>query len=144
FQIDGAILLNASNSVQRSRPGKFKVEHIAVGRRFEKLHLLAATDFGVKEGVQAGIIRLQYADGSYDTIAIKSGEHLAAWLAPWHKSQQDNTAETKTPVAWVGQHSSSAQSEKFFRFFHLTLANPHPDKQVTELSLESPKTQTGL
>src|ERR1044071_4680430 len=37
FQIDGAILLNASNSVQRSRPGKFKVEHIAVGRRFEKL-----------------------------------------------------------------------------------------------------------
>src|SRR5690242_1163578 len=44
FQIDGAILLNASNSVQRSRPGKFKVEHIAVGRRFEKLHLLAAMD----------------------------------------------------------------------------------------------------
>src|SRR5258705_4159661 len=63
FQIDGAILLNASNSVQRSRPGKFKVEHIAVGRRVEKLHLLDATDFGVKEGVAVGIIGLRYADG---------------------------------------------------------------------------------
>jgi hypothetical protein len=144
FQIDGAILLNATNSVQRSRPGKFKVEHIAVGRHFEKLHLLAASDSNAKEGVTVGIIRLQYGDGSEDTLVVRSIEHVAPWLAPCHNDEPENTQSAKTPIAWVGQHSSAAQSDKFFRLFHVTLPNPHPDKQVTELSFESPKTQAGL
>src|SRR5205814_10078085 len=75
FRIDGAILLDATNSVQRCRPGRFKVEHIAVGRRFEKLHLLAASDFSIKEGSTVGVVKLQYSDGSEETIAVNSVEH---------------------------------------------------------------------
>jgi hypothetical protein len=144
FQIDGLLLLNASNSVQRARPGRDKIEHIVVGRRFQRLHLLAATDSDAKDGMLAGIMRVHYGDGSDATLEIRYGEQLLSWLGNWHTNSEALPSNTNSRIAWSGQHSSAAQSDKFFRLFHLVLTNPAPDKHVTELSLESPKTQCGL
>src|SRR5260370_18859043 len=84
FQIDGLVLLNASNSVQRARPGRDKIEHIVVGRRFELLHLLAATDSDGKDGMLAGIVRVHYGDSSDAALGIRYGEHLLHWLGGWY------------------------------------------------------------
>ena len=144
FQIDGLVLLYSTNNAQRGRPGRQKVEHIVAGQRFERLHLLAASDSDARKPILAGIIRLQYGDGTDAKLEIRAGQGVLNWTALRHSKSDVDPEEGAPKPVWTGQHSSAAQNDKYFRLFHLVLTNAFPEKQVTEISLESPKTQAGL
>lgn len=143
FQIDGSLLLRGNNSLQKQTPGWTNVNDIFVGRKFERLHLLAGSDTGGPDGIAVAKVRLQYADGTEAALELKYGEHLRSWLAPWH-AEEDPLRSTNAQVVWVGQNSEAAQSDKFLRLYHVTLANLAPEKEVQTMALQSAGTQYGL
>ncbi|EEF59349.1 hypothetical protein [Pedosphaera parvula] len=144
FQIDGAILLYATNSYQKTHPGRTNVNDIAVGRKFEKLHLLTAADTtGTKQGASAGTIQLVYADGSTNFLEVRFGDQVRSWYGPRHKADaalKDKDAH----IAWQADHAAPSKFDQYLRLFHVVLSNPSPDKEVRALSLLSTKHNAGL
>ena len=86
FQIDGVILLYATNPAQRARPGRTNVNDIAVGQRFERLHLLAGSHSSTADGTVIAKFQLHYADGSNTALEVRYGDHVRNWFGPWHKA----------------------------------------------------------
>ncbi|MDB6023529.1 MAG: hypothetical protein JWQ04_3386, partial [Pedosphaera sp.] len=143
FQVDGTILFQATNALQKGLAVTTNLSDLAVGRRFERLHLLAGTDTDGPDGIVIAKIHLLYADGTDAALELKYGEHLRCWRAAWHKDEEP----LKSPdarVVWREQSSSAAQLDKYLRLFHVALTNPAPDKEVRALSIESAQTQYGL
>ena len=143
FQMDGAVLLHATNAEQKAHPGRTNAIEIPVGRTFERVHLLAASDTNGTNHVPVARLRFSYADGSSATADLIYGEHLRGWQGPWHKAEPPLT-DTNARVAWCGQNSVAATGDRYLRLYHVTLANPSPDKEVRSLALESAETQCGL
>lgn len=143
FQIDGAVLFRGTNSAQKAHPGRTNLDNLLVGQKFDVLHLLAATDVSSDNGTAAAKIHFHYADGTENILPVLYGEHVLCWQAVWHKTE-DTTNSSTARMAWHGQDSAAAQADKYRCLFHVTLANPSPDKEVRELSIESANTQPGL
>lgn len=143
FQIDGSLLLRGTNSSQKQTPGWTNVSDISVGHKFEQLHLLAGSDTGGPDGIPVAKVRLTYSDNSDTVLELVYGAHLRSWLTAWHK-EEPPLLGTNARVVWTGQNSTAAQSDKFLRLYHVTLANPSPDKEMRSLAFEYAGTQYGL
>jgi uncharacterized GH25 family protein len=143
FQIDGAVLLYGSSAAQAQNPGPRKVENIPVGRRFDRLDLLGATDTNGVDHDPIAHIRFLYADGTTAVLDLVYGGQMRGWQGPWHKTEEPLT-EPNSHIAWYGQNSAAAQGDRYLRLYHVILANPSPDKEVRALTLESAGTRYGL
>jgi protocatechuate 3,4-dioxygenase beta subunit len=143
FQIDGVILLYASNSAQRTRPGRTNVTDIPVGQRFERLHLLAGSHSSASDGTLMATIRLRYVDGSDAALEVHYGDQVRNWFGPWHKADRPLNDPNAREV-WRAQCSPAATTDDYIRLFHVALTNPVPEKVVKSLSLESARKPAGL
>lgn len=143
FQIDGSFLLRGYNNTQTRTPGWASVTNIFVDCNFERLHLLAGSDTSGPDGIAVAKVRLLYTDGSDAALELKYGQELRGWQALRHKAEPPLQG-TNSRVVWTGQNSTAAASDKFVRLFHVTLANPSPEKKVAKLAFESARTQYGL
>ena len=143
FQIDGGILLYGTNSLQRANHARTNVNNIPVDRSFEKLHLLAGSQAFTTEGIPIAQIILQYADHTSASLDIIYGEHLRTWTSPWHEENPPLTG-TNSRVAWCRPAAALVSSDNFLRLFHITLANPSPEKLVKSISLASTGANPGF
>jgi protocatechuate 3,4-dioxygenase beta subunit len=143
FQIDGVILLYATNPSQKAHPARTNVNDITVGRRFDRLHLLAGSQTSAPDGTTIARIRLRYADGSDAALEVRYGHQVLNWFAPWHKADRP-LLDPGAREAWRAQCSPAATSDEYIRLFHAILTNPVPEKEVRTLSLESARTPAGL
>jgi len=143
FQVDGVILLYATNAVQKSRPARTNVNDIPVGKAFERLHLLASSQSTSPDGTVMARIHLRYADGSNAVVEVRYGDHVRTWFGPWHKPEAP-LGDPNARMAWIIQNSGAATTDDYIRFFHVALTNPVPGKEVRSLSLESNKRAAGL
>ncbi|MDB6125720.1 MAG: hypothetical protein JWQ71_4713 [Pedosphaera sp.] len=143
FQIDGAILLYGTNVAQKTRPGRTNVNNIPVGRRFDKLHLLAAAHSSSTEGITIAKIHLLYVDGSDTTLDIRYGDHVRNWFASWHKADRP-LKDPNVHEAWHSQNSAASTTDDYLRLIHVPLTNASPEKEVRAISLESTKRSAGL
>ncbi len=120
-----------------------KVEGIAVGRPFARLHLLHALGYGMifeqepdrlpKDKVIAKYI-LHYADKSTETIPVVYGEDIADWWFAAGEKNFDREA-TKAQVGWEGENeiAKKSQGRLKMRLYLMTWKNPKPDKKVTHI-----------
>jgi uncharacterized GH25 family protein/protocatechuate 3,4-dioxygenase beta subunit len=143
FQIDGVILLYATNAGQRTRPARTNVNDIPVGQRFERLHLLAGSHSSAADGTVMAKVRLIYADGSTTALEVRYGDQVRNWFGPWHKADRPLLDPSAREV-WRAQCSPAATTDDYIRLFHVALTNPAPDKVVKSLSLESARKSAGL
>ncbi len=143
FQIDGVILLYATNAAQRARPGRTNVNDIAVGQRFERLHLLAGSHSRAADGTVIAKFQLHYADGSNTALEVRYGDHVRDWFGPWHKADAP-LLDPNAREVWRAQCSPAATTDDYIRLFHVALTNPLPEKEVRSLSLESARQPAGL
>ncbi|MGZ5528938.1 MAG: carboxypeptidase regulatory-like domain-containing protein [Limisphaerales bacterium] len=143
WKIDGVILLYGSNPVQKTKPARTNVNDIPVGRKFEVLHLLAGAQQTSSDGTVIAKVHLNYIDGTEATLDIGYANQVLNYIGPWHKA--DKPLKDKTVhQAWHAQFGPSANNDEYLRLFHVPLNNPHPDKDVRAISLQSAKKAAAL
>jgi hypothetical protein len=113
-----------------------KVEGIAVGRKVDKLHFLHSTLFGrgnpvIEDGATVAEYRVNYDDGTADTIALKYGEDLRDW---WYTKSRPEAGKER--VAWEGENEASKASGSGIRLYLTSWKNPKPGKKVVSIDFQ--------
>jgi hypothetical protein len=109
-----------------------QVEGIPVGRRAKRLHFLHATHFGNRTYTKIGAYIVQYADDRSVEIPIRYGEDLLDW---WARSGEE-PGQALSKIAWMGNNgAASAMGATSIRLFIKTWDNPHPELEITRISM---------
>jgi hypothetical protein len=118
-----------------------KVEGIPVKAKFDRLHILHSTGYGegmetpFEDGTEIGAYVVRYDDKSTERIPIVYGEDLRDW---WDWPNRPDTKRAK--VAWTGANTASENSQRQIRLFEVIWNNPHPEKEVATIDMESKET----
>ena len=145
FKIGPGAMLLGSTELQ-SLPDK--IEGIAVERKFAKLHILHATNFGgglnkpgddwyVKDGTLIGQYMVHYEDGSAEGVPIVFGKDVRDW---WYVDGEAETSRGK--VVWRGENGAASEFGAHIRLYASTWTNPKPDKKVLRIDYVSRKRET--
>ncbi len=150
FDVRGVVWLNSDPLTVSYYPDfPQKVEGIAVGRKFRKLHVLhAATklfamtpDMGKDPNgnpLPIGAYILRYADGTQHEFQLQYGRDLRLW---WWGGRGDSEAQAeRSRVVWVGTNATSQRYEAKLRLFQSTFENPRPEVEVVAVDFISKKT----
>jgi hypothetical protein len=105
-----------------------KVEGIAVGKTFVKLHILHATGYTAGEGTLIGKYVIHYEDKTTTAIRIVYGQDVRNW---WNTDPKKDV--TRGKVAWEGKN----QSTTIIRLYLTTWQNPHPKNKVVNIDYVS-------
>lgn len=142
----GPGLLQVASTELNTMPEK--IDGIAVGRPFAKLHILHGTNFGgglnkpgddwyVQDGTLIGKYLVHYEDGTSETIPIAYGEDVRDW---WYV---DGEAEpSKGKVVWRGENDAASKFGAHLRLYASTWVNPKPNKKVKHIEFVSRKNDT--
>jgi S1-C subfamily serine protease len=106
-----------------------RVEGIAVGRRFARLHILHATHQGAFPGALVGVYTVTYQDGTSATIPIRYGEDVLDW---WYSDKSPKP--TKAKVAWQGENGDARRSGVKIRLYVTTWDSANPDRVVKAIA----------
>jgi hypothetical protein len=105
-----------------TREGFAETAELPVGRKGGAVYLLHAVGQGGKADV-AGVVAMNYADGSRYARYITVGEHVGGW---WFPSLQGDYAG----VAWSGSNEICARVGVYWA----AIENPHPQRAIASLS----------
>jgi hypothetical protein len=128
FHIGSGLIQLGSPKVQ-DKPAK--VEGIAVGKTFTKLHILHATGYTASDGTLIGKYVIHFEDKTTSVIRIVYGKDVRDW---WNIDP--NKGVTRGKVAWVGKNKNTASIQLFLS----TWRNPHPKKRVVSIDYLSTQT----
>ena len=109
---------------------------IPVGAKAKALHVLQTSAW--TSALQHGSYQIVYADGTTAEIALTGGENLRDWQANDLQTAQApflNEHETLTQWAWSG----SSPEVPVVSLFLLQWINPHPDKVIQSVVVQSRK-----
>jgi hypothetical protein len=130
----GEGLIQLGSSVVKNKPAK--VEGIAVGRTFGRLHILHATGWKADDGTVIGTYTIHYADKTKATIDIVYGRDVRNW---WNR--QDPREPSRGKRVWQGQNEAvknlTGPTPVMIRLFLTTWQNPHPRKKVVSIDYAS-------
>lgn len=115
-----------------------RIEGVKIGAKFDRLHILHSTGFGegmdpkTPDGTEIGTYIVHYEDKTSVKIPILYGEDLRDWW-DW----PDRTELKRAKVAWTGTNAFADQLQRKVRLFAVKWDNPHPDKTITSLDMET-------
>ena len=115
-----------------------RIEGVKIGARCDRLHILHSTGFGegmepkMPDGTEIGTYIVHYEDKTSVKIPIVYGEDLRDWW-DW----PDRTELKRAKIAWTGTNTFADQSQRKVRLFAVKWDNPHPDKTITSLDMET-------
>jgi hypothetical protein len=132
FHIGGGLIQLASTNVQ-NKPDK--VEGIAVGQNFARLHILHATGYKVPDDTVIGKYIIHYQDKTTATIEIVYGKDVRDW---W--DNQDRNEVTRGKLAWTGKNAAVKANNASIRLYLMTWKNPQPKKKVSHIDYVSTRT----
>jgi hypothetical protein len=117
-----------------------KVEGVKVDATFDRLYILHSTGYGefdplMEDGTEIGAYTVNYEDKTKERIPIRYGEDLRDWW-DWNRTETKRAKE-----AWVGTNPASDPDNHKIRCWAVTWENPHPEKKVTTVDVESKVTQ---
>lgn len=131
--------LQLGSTVLKHRPRS--IQGIAIGRRFQRLHLLHGTAWGgggaqsktfVPDGTLIGFYTLRYEDGERVAIPVIYGGDVRDW---WDFGP---AATTTGRLAWSGPNRlTRSQGVRGIRLFHTAWKNPRPGVPITHLGFYS-------
>ena len=105
-----------------------------VGRAFDELHLLHATQFTDREEETVAKVRLNYEDGSGHEFPIGYGVHVRDWQRLQSEEREIYT-DPDTKVIWRGP--GVARFKSTTRLSKTRLVNPFPDRVVLTIDFVS-------
>jgi hypothetical protein len=148
FDVRGVVWLHTDPARnRRCRLFTNRVDGIAVGRSFRKLHVLHAAvgRRGAKgystrpdhqdEGLLISSYIVNYADGNQHEFEVRYGRDLRNW---WWGGHGDPEAEVdRGKVVWVGTNGTSRRYDAKVRLFISTFENPRPEMEVVSVDFVS-------
>jgi peroxiredoxin len=142
FQFTGRAQFAGQIHNSRNQPGLESATGIAVGTRFDELHLVHHAFWPDENGKAIATIRLNYTDGSSAEIPIQYGNHVRDWMRlPSEASEALGDPNTK--IFWRGEHPTSTQNlGATIRLFKSTIENPNPGKEVATMDVVSTGAQS--
>jgi hypothetical protein len=126
-------LIQLASTIVKDKPDK--VQGIAVGQAFARLHILHGTGYNVPEDTLIGKYIVHYQDKTRETIEIVYGKDVRDW---W--DGQDRKEVTRGKVAWKGSNAAVKQNNANIRLYLMTWKNPHPRNKVVSIDYLSTKT----
>lgn len=137
FQVDGrACLYGRGLAKQRGRSASAYPDIIGVqvGRAFDELHLLHATQWTDQEGETVAMVRFNYAEGGHHEFPIAYGVHVRDWQRLQSEAKEIYT-DPDTKVIWRGP--GVARFKSTTRMSKTRLINPFPEKPVATIDFLS-------
>jgi hypothetical protein len=135
FQV-GERLIRLRGRESPEPPGA--VRNVAIGERFDTLHILHSTmfgnAFGADDGAEIGTYVVHYTDGAEERIPIIYGADVRDW---WRSS--DSEGPSRGEIAWAGKNAAAGPDDEI-RLFSTMWKNPHPGKRIASLDFESKDT----
>jgi RNA polymerase sigma factor (sigma-70 family) len=114
------------------------VRGIAIGARFDTLHILQSTmfgnAFGANDGTEIGTYIVYYENRTEERIPIIYGKDVRDW---WRSSDPEPPSRAK--VAWAGKNAAAGEVDEI-RLFSSEWQNPHPDTKVMAIDFETKNT----
>jgi hypothetical protein len=111
---------------------------IPVNRKVARLYFLHAVQYGspnrVKEGARIGEYRMQYQDGSDDSLPLAFGQDVRDWWI-----FDEGKPVTRGQVVWTGANPGSERARRSIRLYLGVWQNPHPDRPVAQLDFVAEK-----
>lgn len=105
------------------------------GAAVHQIHLLANVNFApnsIRRPVEVARLRLRYKDGPPVEFPIRLGIEVEdVW------SQDTDKIEPRPRVAWRGMDSGAELNRRWVQLYHATFVNPHPDRPVESLEIQS-------
>ena len=139
FQVDGRGPVFGKKLGPRKQGKKLAypdLTGIQVGRQFEELHLLHASQWADVEGQEIARIRLNYADGTkYESSILFGGQVRDSQRLP--SEEKELLTDPNTKIVW--RAPGVARIKSTLRLFKTMLANPHPEKVVAAIDVVSTK-----
>lgn len=136
FSSRGFILLDGK-AIARAKSFELNkvIRDIPVGRSFQQLHMIQASAFRTKVGNVIANVRINYADGSWLLLPIAYGKQNGDWSRS--VLEPPLGLDENTRIAWTDGPPTNRVSQHSTRIFLTSFDNPHPQKTVSTLSLES-------
>jgi RNA polymerase sigma factor (sigma-70 family) len=123
---------------ERSSEPPEAVRMIAIGARFDTLHILQSTmfgnAFGADDGTEIGAYIVRYADQTVERIPIIYGADVRDW---WRSG--DEAEPSRAKMAWAGTNPAAGEDDQI-RLFSSEWQNPHPGTRVVAIDFESKNT----
>jgi|GEM_PF-6861708 len=139
MQIDGEVIFFSRSRFVKGKNTKAVdpalIQGVAVGRAFEELHLVHYAREPDIEGLPVATVTLHYDDGGSASLPISYGVHLRGWLYSPLSAEKETLSDPNSKVFWRGPGVASINANG--RLFKTTLLNPHPEKAVTTLDVDS-------
>jgi uncharacterized GH25 family protein len=144
FHISGAVQIYHARRLPANaaelRLATNAVRGIPVEASFDRLHLLTAVEGSAPESNVVTRVVLDYVDGTNATLELAFGDQVRRWDAALHKTERTVRDTNRAAVAWIGQSSKLAGSDRYARLFRVTLDNPRPAVAVRTLAIEAAHT----
>ena len=148
FDVAGSIQLMGTDLEKFNKSFPVEVDHIPIGRRCAKLHLLHGANWVYTKdfGTLAAKLVLHYTDGSKREIDMITGDTVFDWWGPLFQTGVDPRTLQMAPGterAWAG---SNPYVKKFWKdesliLYKTTFANPQPEVVVSNLDYVSTMTE---
>ncbi|MDB6026837.1 MAG: glycoside hydrolase family 2 [Verrucomicrobiales bacterium] len=137
FQVDGRTHLYSrglATARGKSRTAFPDMLGVKVGRAFDELHLLHATEWTDLEQETVARVRFNYADGTQHEFPILYGAHIRDWQRMQSEEKEIYT-DPDTKVVWRGPGVAIYKSTT--RLSKTRLNNPFPGKVVRTIDFVS-------
>ena len=137
FQVDGRThlysfgLATARHKGRESFPDMIGVK---VGRTFDELHLLHATEWTDREGEVIATVQFNYVDGTRQEFPIAYGVQVRDWQR-MQTEEREIYNDPDTKVVWRGPGVPEYKSTT--RISKTRLSNPFPTKVVNTIDFRS-------
>lgn len=105
----------------------------ATGAYVYVLHNLTRLPPGMPGDAAVARYTFRYNDGSEATFTLHAGQHLRNW---WTRNWYDNSGADAWPIL-MGRNAESTKWKHFVGAWATRLSNPHPNKPITAIHLES-------
>lgn len=136
FNARGMVMLSGrSLAAIKNFPLQKSISDVPVNRKFEQLHLLQGAAFRAEQGTVLAHARIDYADGTWTLLPIAYGVHTADLWRSCFEPPVELAANSR--LGWVARPPSVANNGLSTRMFLTSFDNPHPDRVVETVSVQS-------
>ncbi len=106
------------------------IPEIPVALKGSSLHFLHASAWNIDaEKIEIGEYFIHYSDGQSLSLPLIYRENIWDWWG--------NSSETDQVSAWRGRNERTTSVGQHIRLFHLSWANPFPEKEIQSIGLVS-------
>lgn len=142
FDVRGMIQLDGVEAHRQGfRLAPVNVRNIPIGQRFQRLRVVHATAWPAPEDAEIARYRIQFNDGTTDTIPVRFGRNIHGG---WRMLNEPIPAPPEAEIVWRGNNPIASRAGYAVVLYLMTWTNPRPERWAESIDLESTMTDSAV